>query len=63
MTQPSPHRIGRGSDIATCMDYTGLDPFTEQEVFIARGLKDRKMQRALRQFFKPENWFTVREAL
>jgi hypothetical protein len=24
---------------------------------------DRKMQRALMQFFKPENWFTVREAL
>src|SRR5436189_4221297 len=27
------------------------------------GLRDRKMQRALMQFFKPENWFTVREAL
>src|SRR5207253_5938381 len=25
--------------------------------------QDRKMQRALMQFFKPENWFTVREAL
>jgi uncharacterized radical SAM protein YgiQ len=50
-------------DIATCMYYTGIDPFTKQEVFIARQLKDRKMQRALMQFFKPENWFTVREAL
>jgi hypothetical protein len=50
-------------DIATCMYYTGVDPFTKQEVYIARGLKDRKMQRALMQFFKPENWFTVREAL
>ena len=27
------------------------------------GCKDRKMQRALMQFFKPENWFAVREAL
>jgi hypothetical protein len=27
-------------------------------VFIAR-----RLQRALLQFFKPENWFTVREAL
>jgi uncharacterized radical SAM protein YgiQ len=50
-------------DIATCMYYTGIDPFTKQEVYIAKGLRDRKMQRALMQFFKPENWFTVREAL
>ncbi len=27
------------------------------------GLRDRKMQRALMQFFKPENYFMVREAL
>jgi hypothetical protein len=50
-------------DIATCMYYTGIDPFTKQEVYIARHLRDRKLQRALLQFFKPENWFTVREAL
>jgi uncharacterized radical SAM protein YgiQ len=50
-------------DVATCMYYTGIDPFTKQAVYIARHLKDRKMQRALMQFFKPENWFTVREAL
>src|SRR5262245_47888486 len=50
-------------DIATCMYYTGIDPFTKQEVYVAKGLRDRKMQRALMQFFKPENWFMVREAL
>jgi hypothetical protein len=50
-------------DIATCMYYTGLDPFTKQQVYVAKGLRDRKMQRALMQFFKPENWLTVREAL
>jgi uncharacterized radical SAM protein YgiQ len=50
-------------DIATCMYYTGIDPFTKQEVYVAKGLRDRKMQRALMHFFKPENWFTVREAL
>ena len=49
--------------IATCMYYTGLDPFTKQQAYVAKGLRDRKMQRALMQFFKPENWFTVREAL
>ncbi len=50
-------------DIATCMYYTGIDPFTKQEVYIARNLRDRKMQRALLQFFKPENYFEVRKAL
>jgi uncharacterized radical SAM protein YgiQ len=50
-------------DIATCMYYTGLDPFTGEEVYTARKLNDRKMQRALLQFFKPENYFEVREAL
>src|SRR2546429_8628479 len=45
------------------MSYTRMDPFTKKEVFIARNLRDRKLQRALMQFFKPENWFTVREAL
>jgi uncharacterized radical SAM protein YgiQ len=50
-------------DLATCMYYTGLDPFTKKPVQIARGLHDRKLQRALMQFFKPENWFAVREAL
>jgi radical SAM superfamily enzyme YgiQ (UPF0313 family) len=42
-------------DIATCMYYTGIDPFTKQEVYVAKGLRDRKLQRALMQFFKPEN--------
>ncbi len=51
------------TDIATALYWTGIDPFTKQEVYVAKGLKDRKMQRALMQFFKPENWFTVREAL
>jgi hypothetical protein len=50
-------------DIATCLYYTGIDPFTKKEVKVPKGMRDRKMQRALMQFFKPENWFTVREAL
>jgi hypothetical protein len=43
------------------MYYTGVDPFTKQAVYIANGLRDRKMQRALMQFFKPKNYFTVQE--
>jgi uncharacterized radical SAM protein YgiQ len=50
-------------DVATCMYYTGIEPFSGKEVVITRQLKDRKMQRALMQFFKPENYFLVREAL
>ncbi|MDB5306672.1 MAG: YgiQ family radical protein [Gemmataceae bacterium] len=50
-------------DIATCMYYTGIDPFTKKPVKTARSLRDRKLQRALMQFFKPENYFEVREAL
>jgi radical SAM superfamily enzyme YgiQ (UPF0313 family) len=50
-------------DIATCMWYTGVDPMTGKPVEVARHLRDRKLQRALMQFFKPENYFTVREAL
>src|SRR5436309_10584080 len=51
------------SDIATCMYYTVIDPFSKQEVYVARHLRDRKLQRALMQFFKPENYFEVRKAL
>jgi uncharacterized radical SAM protein YgiQ len=50
-------------DIATCMYYTGIDPFSKKPVNTAKNLGDRKLQRALMQFFKPENYFAVREAL
>ncbi len=50
-------------DVATAMYYTGIDPFTKKPVYVARHLRDRKLQRALMQFFKPENYFEVREAL
>jgi uncharacterized radical SAM protein YgiQ len=50
-------------DIAAAMYHTGLDPFTKKPVFIAKHLRDRMLQRALLQFFKPENYFEVRRAL
>jgi uncharacterized radical SAM protein YgiQ len=50
-------------DIAACMYHTGLDPMTMQPVYVAKFLRDRKLQRALMQFFQPENYFTVRKAL
>ena len=50
-------------DVATCMYHTGLDPMTMKPVSTVKRLRDRQVQRALMQFFKPENWFTVRKAL
>jgi uncharacterized radical SAM protein YgiQ len=50
-------------DIAACMYHTGLDPFTKKPVAVAQHMRDRKLQRALLQFFKPENYFEVRRAL
>jgi uncharacterized radical SAM protein YgiQ len=50
-------------DVATAMYHTGIDPFTRKPVFVAKHLRDRKLQRALMQFFKPENYVEVRRAL
>jgi len=50
-------------DIATCMYHTGLDPMTMKPVETVTKLRDRKVQRALMQFFAPENYFTVHKAL
>jgi len=95
-------------DAATCMYYTGLDPFSdvweknatrsttrlaaagtaaseatgppcrrplnqrsmtdpnnngESAVYVPRGGRERRLQRALLQYFKPENYADVREAL
>ncbi len=50
-------------DIAACMYHTGLDPFTKKPVAIAKKMRDRKSQRALMQFFKPENYYQVRKVL
>jgi uncharacterized radical SAM protein YgiQ len=50
-------------DVATCMYWTGLDPMTMKPVPVVKSLRDRKLQRALMQFWKPENWFAVRDAL
>ena len=50
-------------DVATCIHHTGLDPYTMKPVKTVKRLRDREVQRALLQFFAPENYFTVRKAL
>ncbi len=49
--------------ISTCMFYTGIDPFTMKEVYVARLPKEKAMQRALLQFRNPDNYEIVKEAL
>jgi len=48
---------------ATAMYRTGIDPLGGGRVHVARGDRERAMQRALLQFRKPENRKLVREAL
>ncbi|MEN6406545.1 MAG: YgiQ family radical SAM protein [Thermoguttaceae bacterium] len=50
-------------DVATCMYWTGLDPMTGQTVYVPRGQRMRRLQRALLQWFKPENYASACEAL
>ena len=49
--------------LSTAMYWTGIDPVTGEAVYVARGERERAMQRALLQFNKPENRDLVREAL
>ena len=51
------------STVSTCMYYTGLDPRTMKQVYVARDPKEKNMQRALIQYRKPENYELVKEAL
>lgn len=48
---------------STCMFWTGMDPFTGKPVFVPREYEEKKLQRALLQWYKPENSDTVRKAL
>jgi uncharacterized radical SAM protein YgiQ len=49
--------------VATCMYYTGLDPYTGKEVFVVRDGEDKAMQRALLQYHEPKNAERVKRAL
>ena len=49
--------------LSTCMYYTELDPFTSEPVYVPKDMEEKKMQRALMHFNKPENRELVRKAL
>ncbi len=49
--------------ISTTMYYTGLDPYTMQEVYCTKNPHEKALQRALLQYYIPENEKLVTEAL
>lgn len=49
--------------ISTCMFYTGLNPLTGEEIYVPRTPAEKAQQRALLQYFKPENRQIVLKAL
>lgn len=49
--------------VSTAMYYTGLDPYTLKEVYVARNPHEKAMQRALMQYYVPSNRGLVEEAL
>lgn len=51
------------STVSTCMYYTGLDPMTMKPVYVPKDPKEKAMQRALLQYFMPQNRQLVLQAL
>jgi len=49
--------------MATSMYLTGLDPFTQEPVYVAKGLREKRMQKALLQYWDVEQHDLAREAL
>ncbi|MDD2955204.1 MAG: YgiQ family radical SAM protein [Oscillospiraceae bacterium] len=49
--------------VSTCMFHTGLDPFTMEPVYVPKDPSEKAMQRALLQYYRPENRRLVAQAL
>lgn len=49
--------------LSTCMYYTGIHPLTGEKVYTAKSYEEKKMQRALMQYWLPKNHDIVRKAL
>ena len=48
---------------ATCMWWTGIEPHSMKEVWVETKMRSKKKQKALLQYWRPENETLVREAL
>ncbi len=49
--------------LSTAMWYTGIDPLTGEKVYTAKSYEEKLMQRALMQYWLPQNHAIVRKAL
>lgn len=49
--------------LSTCIYYTGVHPVTGEKLYVARSKEEKAMQRALMQFFLPQNKKLVIKAL
>ena len=49
--------------VSTCMYYTGFDPYTMKEIYTAKTMEEKAEQRALLQYFLPQNREIVLRAL
>ena len=49
--------------ISTCMFYTGIDPYTMKKIYVPKTKEEKAEQRALLQYFRPENRQAVIAAL
>jgi uncharacterized radical SAM protein YgiQ len=49
--------------LSTTIYYTGINPFTNEEVYVPKAQREKNMQRALMQYNLPHNYSLVREAL
>jgi uncharacterized radical SAM protein YgiQ len=48
---------------STCMYYTGIDPFKGDSVYVTKNNHEKALQRALMQYFLPQNYKLATEAL
>jgi uncharacterized radical SAM protein YgiQ len=49
--------------VATTMFYTGIDPLTDEPVYTARDLREKRQMKALLFYWDPQHWPLAREAL
>ena len=48
---------------ATCAYYTGIDPLTNEEVYVPKTLRERRLQRALLFYYNSDFYYDVKSAL
>ncbi len=49
--------------LTTCAYYTGINPLTEDSLYVGRTLHERRLQSSLLQYENPANYFDIKNAL